>query len=366
MKKHTRLCLGAFALTASLVNATTAYAQSSVTLYGSIDNGITYANNVSGKSILMEQGGVSKVNTLGFSGVEDLGAGRSAIFKLENGFSSTAGTLGQGGLLFGKQAYVGLRDHAIGEVTLGRQYDFTVQLEPYMPCLGCGIYAVENADLDRIAGERLNNAVRFASAPFAGFSFGGIYSFAQNSGSLSTNQGRAYSAMAKFERGAFSSMAVVTDINDAPIAVGSLGVTQFLGQRVTPGQSSIFVDNQRVVSVGALYHLGKWTPSFTYSNTRLSNHGVSATDQVWRVGTTYMPIASLTLAGQVAYDRFESSHWEELNLGADYFLSKRTDVYLDAAAERASGPGTVASMFLLGASSTDSQIAVRVGMKHLF
>ncbi|POR46899.1 outer membrane protein OmpU [Paraburkholderia eburnea] len=362
MKKYARICLSALALMGSL----TAYAQSSVTLYGSIDNGITYVNNQGGKSVLMEQGGVSKVNTLGFSGVEDLGAGRSALFKLENGYSSTAGTLGQGGLLFGKQAYVGLRDSSIGEITLGRQYDFTVQLEPYMPCLGCGIYAVQNADLDRIAGERLNNAVRFYSASFTGFSFGGIYSFAQNSGSLSTNEGRAYSAIAKFEHGAFSSMAVVTDINNAPIAVGSLGVTQFLGQNVVPGQSGIIVDNQRVVSVGALYHLGKWTPSFTYSNTRLSNNGLAATDQVLRVGTTFMPLPTLTLAGQLAFDRFESSRWEQINLGADYFLSARTDVYVDAAAQRASGPGTVASVFLIGQSSTTNQMVFRVGMKHLF
>ena len=355
-----------FILIAGFFASAGTYAQSSVNLYGSIDTGITYANNVGGKSLIEQQGGVSKVNTLGFSGIEDLGGGRSALFKLENGFSSTAGTLGQGGLLFGKQAYVGLRDSGFGEITLGRQYDFTVQLEPYLPCLNCGIYSVENTDLDRVAGERLNNAVRFYSASFSGLSFGAMYAFAQNSGSLTTNDGRAYSATAKFDKGPFSVMAVVTDINGAPISVGSLGVSSFLDQRVVPGQAGIVVDNQRIAAIGALYRIGKWTPSFTYSNTRLSNQGIDATDQVLRIGTTYMPVPNVSIAGQVAIDRFESSRWYELNLGVDYFLSTRTDVYVDAAAQRASGAGTVASMFLVGTSSTQNQVVVRVGMKHLF
>jgi len=190
----------ALALPAMVLSAS-AFAQSSVTLYGSIDNGITYVNNVAGSSSIRMQDGANKSNTLGFLGSEDLGGGQKALFKLENGFSANTGALGQGGLMFGKQAYVGLSDNRIGQVTLGRQYDFTVVLEHYLPCLQCGLFVVENADFDRISGDRLNNSVQFQSRDFGGLKIGTMYAFAQNA-TGSTNSGRAYSFMAEYTNGA--------------------------------------------------------------------------------------------------------------------------------------------------------------------
>jgi predicted porin len=45
----------------------------------------------------------------------------SAVFQLESGFNIDTDTSGQGGLLFGRQAFVGLNSK-FGAVTLGRQY----------------------------------------------------------------------------------------------------------------------------------------------------------------------------------------------------------------------------------------------------
>ncbi|MFD1559771.1 porin [Paraburkholderia silviterrae] len=345
--------------------ATQVYAQSSVTMYGSIDNGITYVNNVAGKSILMEQGGISRANAFGVTGTEELGGGLSTVFKLENGFSTTTGALGQGGLLFGKQAYVGLHDDSLGELTFGRHYDFTVLLEPYMPCIGCGIYSVENADLDRISGERLNNSARFRSASYGGFSFGAMYAFGQYAGPLTMNAGRAYSGFVQYEHGPFSAMAVVTDINGAPIGAGQLGARTVLGMPVQPN-TTLIVDNQRIAALGASYKLGKWTPSLTYSNTQLKERGMASTDQLLRLGTTYSVTPATLLSGQVSVDHFEQSRWYTVNLGLDYYLSHSTDVYVDLAAQKASGPQTMASIFLAGTASTSSQFLSRVGVKHIF
>ena len=67
----------------------------------------------------------------GIKGKEELGNGLAAIFQLEDGFDITNGTSGQGGRLFGRQAYVGLSDTRFGTVTLGRQYDSVVDyLQP--------------------------------------------------------------------------------------------------------------------------------------------------------------------------------------------------------------------------------------------
>ncbi len=98
-------------VTAALA-ATSAHAQSSVTLYGIIDAGISYANNAArtggNDSLVKYDDGVAQGSRWGLKGAEDLGGGLKAIFTLENGFNSGNGTLGQGGAMFGRQAFVGL------------------------------------------------------------------------------------------------------------------------------------------------------------------------------------------------------------------------------------------------------------------
>ncbi len=354
----------ALALPAMVLSAS-AFAQSSVTLYGSIDNGITYVNNVAGSSSIRMQDGANKSNTLGFLGSEDLGGGQKALFKLENGFSANTGALGQGGLMFGKQAYVGLSDNRIGQVTLGRQYDFTVVLEHYLPCLQCGLFVVENADFDRISGDRLNNSVQFQSRDFGGLKIGTMYAFAQNA-TGSTNSGRAYSFMAEYTNGPFGAIAVATDINGAPVLASLLGTRSFLGVPVGPPGSVTVVDNQRILGAGVSYSFGALRTSAVYANTRLSNHDVASTDQILYVGAEYRITPSLLLSSGLSADRFEGSGWYSADAGIDYSLSKRTDVYLDGKYQTATGPGTRSSIALTAPSSTDKQVLARVGLRHLF
>src|ERR1700744_2506519 len=105
-----------------------AHAQSSVTLYGLIDAGISYVNNAragtSHDNLVKYDDGVASGSRWGLRGTEDLGGGLKAIFVLESGFNSGNGTLGQGGALFGRQAFVGLARDGVGSVTFGRQYSF--------------------------------------------------------------------------------------------------------------------------------------------------------------------------------------------------------------------------------------------------
>jgi outer membrane protein OmpU len=343
-----------------------AFAQSSVTIYGSVDNGITYVNNVGGKSVVKMQDGINKSNALGFTGTEDLGGGLHSIFKLENGFSLNSGALGQG-LMFGKQAYVGLGKSGVGDVYLGRQYDYTLQLERYMqPFLNCGIMVFENGDLDRASGERLNNAVQFNSARFGGFTFGAMYAFGQNAGTSSTNIGRAYSGNVQYAYGPFSAGLVLTDINKVAVLAGATGAPTLLGQRLTPS-TALLVDNQRILGAAGMYTFGNWRASAIYTNTRLQLNGNSATDQVVHVGGDYRPQPDVDLAAKVSYDKLDESHWYSVAASADYLLSKQTDVYLELVGQKAGGAaGTVASIATMGPSSTESQFVSRVGLRHFF
>ena len=109
--------------------ATVAHAQSSVTLYGVLDAGITYQSNVrtasgQGKSRFSMGSGIDQ-SRFGLRGSEDLGGGLKAIFTLESGFNIGNGKFANGnGGMFNRQAFVGLSSQ-YGTVTLGKQYDAT-------------------------------------------------------------------------------------------------------------------------------------------------------------------------------------------------------------------------------------------------
>ena len=97
------------------------HAQTSVSIYGIVDAGLVRESGGPDGNVTGLGGGVASGSRLGFRGKEDLGGGLSANFLLENGFNSDNGTLGQGGLLFGRQMYVGLSGN-FGAVRMGRQY----------------------------------------------------------------------------------------------------------------------------------------------------------------------------------------------------------------------------------------------------
>lgn len=113
---------------------TSAYAQSSVTLYGNMDMAITRTSNGSGTTLPggtvatpRSQGrttldsGVGPGSRIGFRGREDLGGGLAAVFLAEMGFAVDTGVAQQGGLAFGRQVFVGLNGKN-WTLTAGRQY----------------------------------------------------------------------------------------------------------------------------------------------------------------------------------------------------------------------------------------------------
>lgn len=115
----------AFGVAGSLIT-TLAMAQSSVTLYGIVDEGIDYTNNAGTGSAWKMQSGDALSSRWGVKGTEDLGGGLQAIFNLENGFDASSGALSQPDRMFGRQAFVGVTSSTFGTVTMGRQYDSVV------------------------------------------------------------------------------------------------------------------------------------------------------------------------------------------------------------------------------------------------
>jgi hypothetical protein len=87
MKKN-RIATAAFTALTSLIAlaASPAFAQSSVTLYGVLDEGIDYTNNAGHGAVWEMVSGYAQGSRWGMKGSEDLGGGLKAVFQLENGF----------------------------------------------------------------------------------------------------------------------------------------------------------------------------------------------------------------------------------------------------------------------------------------
>lgn len=88
------------AILPGVLACTGAAAQSSVTIYGIIDQGVNYISNAQaldasghrvGRTQYTTSSTVMAGNQLGFRGVEDLGQGYKAIFTLETGFDIGTG-----------------------------------------------------------------------------------------------------------------------------------------------------------------------------------------------------------------------------------------------------------------------------------
>ncbi len=68
-------------------------AQSAVTIYGVVDEGINYTNNVDGHSLFDLQSGFAQGSRWGFKGVEDLGWWDKGVFQPETDFNVSTGRL---------------------------------------------------------------------------------------------------------------------------------------------------------------------------------------------------------------------------------------------------------------------------------
>lgn len=340
---------------------------SSVTIYGIYDLGVTRVSNIAGSAVTRMDDSILQGNRLGFRGTEDLGGGMSAFFTLEMGFAGDTGALRQGGLGFGRASLIGLSHRSFGELSLGRQFDqMNAALIRFSPVFGAGIYSATVGDADRVGGQWLNNMVTYKSPEIAHFRFTGQYSFSED-GTSTTNAGRAYSMSLSYSRNGFNAAAALTEIRGHSVTPGAaLGLSRFLGAPVERG-TAVKLSSYRTAGVGAGYTLGQVTFNGLVTQTRFEKEGGGAgTLSSFAIPVAYRPSAQWLLQAAFSQSRMDGSRWRQTSLIADYSLSKRTDIYVSAHWEKASGGGTSAVLFTLLGSSTDRQTALRAGVRHRF
>jgi len=155
------------AAAALLMLSGASYAQADVTIYGIVDSGLVRESGGPAGSVTALGGGVASGSRLGLKGKEDLGGGLSANFLMENGFNADTGSLGQGGLLFGRQMFVGLSGN-VGTVKLGRQYSpYYLALRDIADPFAAGLAG--RAGNIMATNTRVDNMINYVTPKFGGF-----------------------------------------------------------------------------------------------------------------------------------------------------------------------------------------------------
>jgi len=366
--------------------ASNAFADSSVTLYGVIDQGVDYTNNSGGHSLVHVQDGTYDGvygSRWGLKGREDLGAGLSAIFRLESGFSAENGQLRQGGLLFGRQAYVGLSDARAGSITLGRQYDSVVDfLQPVTAAGTFGGPFVHAGDIDNTDDSfRVNNSIKYASPDIGGLTFGGLYSFTDTNAPGRGTTGLWSIGASYSYAGLKLAAAYLSAKNPALLLTDGDYVADTTGQAIGAGGPFSYVGHatdERVYGAGASYVLGSATLGLDYTDTKFGNaNGTTGTVKFdnYEAWAKYNLTAAWSVGGAYTYTHGDIGYsgavplYHQLGLTTSYALSKTTSLYAIAIWQKAAGSATHAAIFngVTGdASSNDHQIATRVGLYHVF
>ena len=113
--------------------ATASFAQSSVTLYGNIDQSV-YRTKTNGDYVLSSNSNGGSTSLWGITGTEDLGGGNKASFDLKSELTLASGATGASttGLdqansrsseVFNRGAWVGVSNAGLGDFKIGRQND---------------------------------------------------------------------------------------------------------------------------------------------------------------------------------------------------------------------------------------------------
>jgi predicted porin len=390
------LALGAF--------AGAAHAQSSVTLYGIVDAGILFNNNVKG----LHEYALSQANSSrwGLKGTEDLGGGLSAIFTLESGYTTGTGALSQGGLEFGRKAFVGLSSTTFGTLTAGRQYsvsnDLTSVFASGADWAASGLaYGTRASDVDNVdTSNRVQNSLKYVSPNYNGLQAGALYSLGGQAGDFTKNS--VIDAAVSYANGPLHLGAGYTFVKDPYYATygnqgnsstptsSATGANDNMNNKIYGGYAS--AGSQQIIVAGGSYALGPATVGLLYSNTQFGNLGsVTAVGQITpapkytgnatfnsgEVNLKYQVNPALLLAAAYIYthnsgaDDLGSAKYNQFNLGAIYSVSKRTSFYAIGFFETASGidsTGKKAVADLSGSaySADNHQLAAIVGITHRF
>jgi predicted porin len=330
--------------------ASSASAQSSVTLYGVVDSGLLYQSDPvtgSGSKVSLSGGGQGS-SIFGMTGTEDLGGRLHAFFQIEGSFNSASGVSTLGGE-FGRVSRVGLFSEQYGTLSAGLQYT-PLYSQALLPGDAFDQFMVGYVGELFSAYARYSNSVLYVSPDMYGFTTSFMYSFGNVAGDFAAS--RTYGGSISYKHGPLRLNAAYHSANDA---------TGFI--------------NTRATSLTGNYDFG---PVNVFSETqfiRSDLNGIPGTTKTGTNANAYslgvrIPVSVHRAVAQISYltDERKVAHSDGhalfLSAGFYYLLSKSTNLY--ASVGHVFNNGTTQFSIADNTSATYGQTAISIGLRHKF
>lgn len=324
-KKNLLALAAAAALAFPAAHAQTAAAGSSVQMYGLLGMylGHTQISGRPGSVTQLGQGGLV-TSYLGFRGTEDLGGGLKAIFALEAWLQPDSGFVGRSANdpFFSRNSYAGL-EGGFGRVTAGRQTNPTYLNMGQVSAFG-GSTVFSPLVLQSfiasyggaIVGDTVwNNTFEYVSPRWNGLTVTGIYGLGEVA-----------------NRGGVNNLGLHASYANGPLTA------VLSAQRVRTAVVAPMTQQNTYLGGGSYdFKLAKLYGSLSHSSaegTRLDTHTAS-------VGVRVPAGPGAVLAEWARTRRVAAAETVRNtgSLGYDYFLSKRTDLYVAYVRDRVTGFG---------------------------
>jgi predicted porin len=349
-----------------------AHAQSSVTIFGLLDVGLSYVTNENGGHNFKADDSIWTPSLWGIRGVEDLGGGYKTLFDLESQFAVNTGAGIPGpNADFNRQAFVGLEKDDIGRLTFGQQYNLMADFLFFPPAkldasftygglynmrqgpfaaLGIPQNPTGSFDFDQIAGtSRVSNSAKFVSTTFGGLRLGALYGFGNTAGSFSPNNTVGFGvdyAIGSFGIGAAYNETKYQALNDGHDGIRNFGggVSQAIGDLYL---SALYTNTKNTLTGGTVQ--------------AIQAGGLYAFNAFWRLGANYQ-----YMKGNAA---LSNNRAQQVTTALQYSLSKHTTVYAEGVFQWTGGDaegGHNAWINGAGQSSSTHQAIARLGMQTTF
>ena len=324
-----------------------AYAQSSVTIFGIVDQSVNYVKNGTTKATTSMQSNQLNSNRLGFRGVEDMGGGLKAGFWLEAPMANENGQAS--GLTFVRRSTVSLMGN-FGELRLGRDYTasfWNTVFDDVNGANGMGQFlnvgAAGNLGSGASTTVRANNVVGY----FLPGGLGGFYGQAQVALSQGNDNNKYYGGRLGYGAGPM-------DVN------------------IAFGQTKTALADFKTFNMGGSYDFGMAKLYAVYNQNKFG--GAKHDSYSLSVGVPVGPgqfraaYAHSKATGVNPYGTsYDGQKADLVSVEYVYDLSKRTSVYTTYAHIKNSGgaaysvlPGTI------GSALNDKSDGFNVGIRHSF
>ena len=342
--------LGAFAGAAS--------AQSSVTLFGVVDESVNHVKNGDATTTTLAANQLNS-NRLGFRGVEDLGGGLKAGFWLEAGMANESGieggsnglaAPGAGSSIFNRRSTVSLISDSLGEIRVGRDYDPSFWNTVFDDVdgangLGEGLNLISSLGSGAITVARDNNSIGY----FLPSNLGGLYGQAMGALGQGVNGQKYWGGRIGFAAGPFDVNAGYGDTKTNGIVASNPDFKMW-----NAGGSWDF----GVAKIFGFYNRNTWNP---------------LSQSVYELSVS-VPVGQAELRASYGHETasgipaLNNHHATLYSVEGVYNLSKRTALYATVA--KISNSGTAAFSVLPGTASLNladgNSTGYNLGVRHSF